>query len=89
MSGETDCLPLEVQAVTVDRLRKRPGRIEYQRGVLSRAEDGSLQVRKTGMQGSGILSSMASADCLIVLGEDTGNVDAGATVTVQPFHGLV
>ena len=57
--------------------------------MLSRAADGSLHVTKTGMQGSGILSSMAAADCLIVLDEACAGVTPGDTVTVQPFFGLV
>jgi molybdopterin molybdotransferase len=46
-------------------------------------------VRTTGDQGSGILSSMSRANCFIVLGPDTGNVDAGASVDVQPLEGLI
>ncbi len=38
-------------------LRKKPGRTEYQRGIVSRDADGRWQVAITGAQGSGILSS--------------------------------
>jgi molybdopterin molybdotransferase len=65
-------------------LRKRTGRREFKRGVLA-YRDGDWEVRTTGPQGSGILSSMVTGNCLIVLEEDRGDVAAGETVTVEPF----
>ena len=37
-------------------------------------------------QGSGILSSMAQADCFIVIEEERGDVQAGERVWVEPFQ---
>jgi len=71
------------------RLKKAPGRTEFQRGVLAREADGTLVVRPTGEQGSGILKSMSDANCFIILGDDVGNVEAGTTVEVQLLEGLV
>ncbi len=71
------------------RMRKRPGRTEFQRGALYREPDGTLAVRSTGKQGAGILSSMSQANCFIVLGIDQGNVAPGDIVEVEPFYGLV
>ena len=81
--------PPSVAAVTAEPLRKKPGRREYQRGVLSRDGDGRLLVRRTEHQGSGILSSMSVANCFIVLPEDSGPVPEGDVVTVQPFVAFV
>jgi len=81
--------PLAVTAVCQDALRTKPGRREFQRGVLSRTSDGRLVVRKAGRQGSGVLSSMSAANCFIVLPEDSGPVSAGDEVTVQPFAAFV
>jgi molybdopterin molybdotransferase len=81
--------PLTMPAVSASSLRKKPGRREFQRGVVSRADDGRLIVRKTGQQGSGVLSSMAAANCFIVLPEDSGPVSEGDEVTVQPFAAFV
>ncbi|MCC7412978.1 MAG: molybdopterin molybdenumtransferase MoeA [Gammaproteobacteria bacterium] len=89
MMGETHWLPLSVRAVSATRLKKRPGRVEYQRGVLERAPDGTLMVRRTGAQGSGILRSMSDGNCFIVLPMDSGDVEPGTPVDVQPFHGLL
>ena len=71
------------------RLKKAPGRTEFQRGVLTRNADGSLSVRPTGEQGSGILKSMSDANCFIILGDATGNVEPGTSVEVQLLEGVV
>lgn len=78
-----------LQAVSSETLRKRPGRTEYQRGIVSLGADGRLQVRTTGNQGSGVLSSMLQANGLIVLHHDQGTVQAGAPVEVLMFDGAV
>ena len=70
-------------------IRKRTGRTEYQRGILGTSADGAPQVRLTGAQGSGILSSMSEANCIVVLHDDQGNVAQGELVDVIPFDGLV
>ena len=74
--------PLYLQAKCAEPLRKKPGRTEYQRGTVSRAPDGSLQVKTTGNQGSGVLSSMVQANGLLVLHHQQGNVAAGDVVDV-------
>ncbi len=89
MSGATaSALPM-LRAATTTAMRKRPGRTEYQRGIVSRSADGRWQVALTGSQGSGILRSMSLANGLIVLAHDQGNVEAGEDVDVLPFDGLV
>jgi len=81
--------PLTVTAICQETLQTKPGRREFQRGILSREPDGRLVVRRTGTQGSGVLSSMSAANCFIVLEEGAGPVAAGDTVTVQPFAAFV
>jgi len=83
----TEVLLFDVIASTA--IRKRPGRIEYQRGVLSRQTDGSLTVATTGKQGAGRLSSMSLANCIIVLPVECDGIAKGDRVQVQPFYGLV
>jgi molybdopterin molybdotransferase len=72
----------------VEPMKKGRGRTEFQRGVLFQ-EGGEWCVRPTGHQGSGILSSMAKADCFIVLEPEREKVGAGDTVMVQLMGGLV
>ncbi len=76
-----------VQAVCKDPLkRKNDGRTHYIRGILS-FENGKPHVTITGPQGSGILRSMAQANCLIVLPPDTLSVKSGDMVTAELiFH---
>jgi molybdopterin molybdotransferase len=81
-------LPM-LRAVSEASLRKKPGRTEYQRGIVSQAADGRWQVRITGAQGSGILRSMSEANGMVVLHHGQGNVEAGELVDVVPFSGLV
>lgn len=81
-------LPL-LQATSAEAIRKRAGRTEFQRGVLGVDANGAAQVRLTGAQGSGILSSMSDANCMVVLDHDAGQIDAGMPVRVIPFHGLI
>ncbi len=88
MGTTPPALPV-VRAISADALRKRPGRTEYQRGVLDFGADGTARVRLTGAQGSGILSSMSDANGMVVLDHDAGDVAAGDIVRVIPFNGLI
>jgi len=90
MSGSTGQPMPTLRAVSVEGIRKKPGRTEYQRGVVTRVEGSrEWQVQITGSQGSGILRSMSQANGLVVLGHAQGNVAAGEMVDVWPFEGLV
>jgi molybdopterin molybdotransferase len=80
-------LPL-ARARSIEAIRKRPGRTEYQRASASR-NGALLEVRLTGQQGSGVLRSMADANCFVVLAHDQGQVNAGDDVDVLLFDGLV
>ncbi|MEJ7931727.1 gephyrin-like molybdotransferase Glp [Ramlibacter sp. AN1015] len=81
--------PVLLKARSAEPMRKKPGRTEYQRGIVSTLADGSLQVRTTGNQGSGVLSSMVQANGLIVLHHAQGNIDAGDEVDVMMFDGVI
>ena len=86
LSGEQVGPPLKLSARTCSRLRKRTGRMEYQRGWLTVDDNGEATVASTGEQGSGILRSMAQANCYIILPTDSAGVEAGERVLVQPFR---
>lgn len=81
-------LPL-LKARSTESIRKKPGRTEYQRGWVSTAADGTLQVQITGNQGSGVLSSMVKANGLIVLHHRQDQVAAGDEVDVMMFSGAL
>ena len=90
LQGQTDVKPLPtMKVVCTEKIKKAPGRTEFQRGILSQDEKGQWTVRPTGDQGSGILSSMSQAHCFIVMPTETGSLDAGAAVDVQLLEGLI
>ena len=72
----------------VSKIYKKPGRFEYQRGILFKDKAGNMHVKTTGEQGSGILRSMSMANCFILLDEACRDIAPGTSVTVQPFCGL-
>ncbi|MCW8826602.1 MAG: molybdopterin molybdotransferase MoeA, partial [Gammaproteobacteria bacterium] len=85
MAGQSANETLRLKVKTLDPLKKRPGRADFQRGILSYEGD-ELVVRTTGHQGSHILSSMSQANCFIVLSAESGSIAAGETVEVEPFN---
>lgn len=88
MGSTAQAAPL-LRAKCLEPLRKKAGRTEYQRGFVSSAPDGTLQVRTTGNQGSGVLSSMVQGNGLIVLHHTQGNVAVGDEVDVLMFEGAI
>ena len=89
MMGSTASAPVFLRAKSLEALRKKSGRTEYQRGFVSTAADGSLQVRAAGNQGSGVLRSMVEGNGLIVLHHTQGNVALGDEVDVMMFEGVI
>jgi molybdopterin molybdotransferase len=89
LMGANATQPPLLKARSQEAIRKKAGRTEYQRGWVSTAADGALQVRTTGNQGSGVLSSMVQANGLIVLHHGQGNVAAGDPVDVMMFDGVI
>jgi molybdopterin molybdotransferase len=82
MSGHRSYGRPVIQAVFQEKFSKRPDRRHFLRGILIR-ENGVLMVRTTGDQGSGILTSMVKANCLIDVPEEVERLNPGDTVTVQ------
>ncbi len=85
MSGEHNRAALALQVPTQHSLNKRPGRTDFQRGVLSQDDRGQWQVCDTGSQGSGMLSSMSRSNCYIKLTAESGQIDAQQEVEVIPY----
>jgi molybdopterin molybdotransferase len=68
----------------MEPMSKKAGRREFKRGILSYQGE-RWEVRITGPQGSGILTSMTLANCFVVIEEERGDVAAGDSVSVEPF----
>ena len=89
MMGSTASIPTLLKARSTEAIRKKPGRTEYQRGTVTTALDGILEVKTTGNQGSGVLSSMVQANGLIVLHHDQSSVAIGDEIDVMMFDGVI
>ena len=87
LGGRREIFGQPFHATAIEPLGKKPGRREFKRGILTYAHD-RWEVRTTGPQGSGILTSMTAANCFIVIEEERGDVAAGEPVLVEPFQPL-
>ena len=90
LQGRRDVAPhadVQGDARAADPQGAGPNRVPARRPDARRR--GRLDVRTTGDQGSGILSSMSQANCFIVLPADAGNLEPGAPVDVQLLEGLL
>jgi len=87
--GQTEVNNTTIQLKCTSTLKKRPGRVDFQRGIIFTDENGESYVKSTGNQGSHVLSSMCQANCFIILPQNSGNIEAGNFVEVQPFTGIM
>lgn len=88
LAGEQLAPPVTVPATTLMALKKTPGRMDFQRGIVITQADGSLGVLTAGSQSSGVFSAMAEANCLIHLEQDRGEVALGEQVHLELIDGL-
>jgi molybdopterin molybdotransferase len=84
LAGRRELFLRGFHARAAEPMPKKSGRREFKRGILT-YRDGGWEVRTTGPQGSGILSSLVAGNCLVVIEEDHGDVQPGETVWVEPF----
>ena len=89
LSGTDGYKPLRFKAVCKTNLKKSPGRMEFQRGILSRNDEGEFYVTSSGHQGSHILSTMSRSNCYIILPAESNGVKVNETVLVEPFSLLL
>lgn len=82
LAGEREYKPMIITAEAGELLKKRPGRADFQRGIL-RCENGVNRVYSAGAQGSGMLSSLVHGNCLILLSQEQGSVQPGEQVSVE------
>ena len=82
-------LTKNLTACSAEKLKKAVGRQDFQRGYYYANEQGELEVRPVGTQGSHIFSAFNESNCFIVLEAERGNVEVGEKVTIQPFNSLL
>ena len=86
LKGAGNRSSIQISARCTTTIKKVPGRLEFQRGILSFDAAGDAVVESTGNQSSGVLTSMSRANCYIVLPLDCGNLPIGTQVVVEPFE---
>lgn len=77
--------PLYVTAVAEADIKKRPGRRDFQRGVLRQTDAGDWRVAPMGAQDSHRVKSLARSNCLLDIPQEHGTIQQGETVRVLPF----
>lgn len=82
IAGAAARRPVRWPVVCRNRLRKSPGRLEFQRGVVDWV-DGVPGVAALAGQGSHRLTSMSRADCFIVLPPESAGVEPGEMVEIE------
>ncbi|WP_339881809.1 gephyrin-like molybdotransferase Glp [Vreelandella maris] len=87
LHGQPMAPPYRLHAIADSLLKSRLKRTDFIRGVYHTDENGQLHVRSTGAQGSGILTSMVAANCLIELADDQDGAQPGEVVSIQPLTG--
>jgi molybdopterin molybdotransferase len=76
---------LTVMAVLTKDIKRRAGRRDYQRATMSYDENGNLVVTPFKTQSSGVMTSITSANCFMIIHEDISTLAIGDTVPVMPF----
>ena len=89
MSGTEAPEQRVIPAQLTGKVKKRPGRMDFQRGVASLNSQGQLQVTPLSAQGSGILSSISKANCYIVLPQENGGYNAAEMVQIELFDDVI
>lgn len=86
LAGQQPASKVQLSLPVNTQLRKRPGRKDFQRARLIRKNNIVVAVEPVGKQSSGVLSSVAKADCYIVLDAEQGSVKEGEIVNVELFQ---
>jgi molybdopterin molybdotransferase len=89
MSGGTSITNTRLNAITTNTIKKRAGRMDFQRGIMSVDPQGNIQVTPLPSQGSGILSSISKANCYIILEQNNQGHKVGDTVTIELFDSII
>jgi molybdopterin molybdotransferase len=87
LSGQKNSadMPRYYAAKSASKIRKRAGRMDFQRAFSHYDEHGQLWVNPVGSQSSGVMSSLTNANCYLVLDQEQGDIEANSMVNILPF----
>ena len=77
--------PLRFSAVLSEPVTKNHSRTDIQRGIIERQADGTWHARPCGSQDSHRILQVSRANAYLVIPAESGSLEAGESVTVQPF----
>ena len=89
MMGSNEFKSQFVLVKSAESFKKKPGRTEYRRAKIFNDNDKCPRIKLIGAQGSGILSSMSEANCLVVLEHDVVSISKDDLIPVLVFDGLI
>ena len=78
--------PLFINATITTPLKRRAGRRDFQRATMARNAQGEWEVTPFKTQSSGVMTSITSANCLMIVPEEVSELKEGDTVQVMPLH---
>ena len=78
-----------VLAKSLQKIPKKIGRTDFLRGFYNMSDSGEWAVKASSDQSSSWLTSIANANCLIVLDEQQADVNVGDVVQILLFNGLL
>lgn len=86
MNGATNVDPKLFRVPSAFTYKKKKGRREWVRAMLSVSTNGHLQAEKFSLSGAGILTSMVASDGLVELSEELTSIAPGTMVDFLPFN---
>ncbi|BFT30462.1 molybdopterin molybdotransferase MoeA [Alteromonas sp. D210916BOD_24] len=87
MQGELgSTAPLTLNATITCDIKRRAGRRDFQRATMTKTPQGTWEVTPFKSQSSGVMTSITSANCFMVIREDISSLSKGDIVEVMPFH---
>jgi len=89
MTGVTQEAAPVLTATLDEAVRKRPGRVDFQRGHVYHDEQGQLRVTPHKRQGSSLLTTISQSNAYLLLSRDSGPREAGTEVEVLLFDRLL
>ena len=78
--------PLFINATITTPLKRRAGRRDFQRATMAKNAQGEWEVTPFKSQSSGVMTSITSANCLMIVPEEVSELKEGDTVQVMPLH---
>ncbi len=78
--------PLFINATITTPLKRRAGRRDFQRATMAKNAHDEWEVTPFKSQSSGVMTSITSANCLMIVPEEVSELKEGDTVQVMPLH---